>query len=294
MAALGICTAATLLLGVLPDVVMRFGDLSNFTGAIVPGTMPKEPTPRMRDVRDRLVRDVHGRRARRRARLLCVGRACHRRGDFITSPEVGPLFGAVLARAIDTWWNELGRPRGLRRRGSRSWAGHAPRPAILAAHPSALQGQRSASMSPWRSPTFQRTSHPGGVESVAVMPDGPIVGIVIANELIDNLPFRLAVHDGGWGGKHSCSATAIGLLRNCAGSTARSLPSCRPAAFPTAHAPRCKSEPEHEVARSIRPIGAWAAGRHRLRRRPYRGARPAPVARVAPDLSWPRPWLRTI
>jgi NADH-quinone oxidoreductase subunit N len=36
MAALGICTAATILLGVLPDVVMRFGDLSNFTGAIVP------------------------------------------------------------------------------------------------------------------------------------------------------------------------------------------------------------------------------------------------------------------
>jgi SAM-dependent MidA family methyltransferase len=24
-----------------------------------------------------------------------------RRGDFLTSPEVGPLFGAVLARALD-------------------------------------------------------------------------------------------------------------------------------------------------------------------------------------------------
>ena len=36
MAALSICTAATILLGVLPDAVMRFGDLSNFTGAIVP------------------------------------------------------------------------------------------------------------------------------------------------------------------------------------------------------------------------------------------------------------------
>ena len=24
-----------------------------------------------------------------------------RRGDFITSPEVGPLFGAVVARALD-------------------------------------------------------------------------------------------------------------------------------------------------------------------------------------------------
>src|SRR5690349_24077989 len=33
-----------------------------------------------------------------------------RRGDFLTSPEVGPLFGAVLARALDTWWDELGAP----------------------------------------------------------------------------------------------------------------------------------------------------------------------------------------
>ena len=33
-----------------------------------------------------------------------------RRGDFITSPEVGPLFGAVVARALDTWWREVGEP----------------------------------------------------------------------------------------------------------------------------------------------------------------------------------------
>ena len=33
-----------------------------------------------------------------------VGRA-GRRGDFITSPEVGPLFGAVVARFIDAEWD---------------------------------------------------------------------------------------------------------------------------------------------------------------------------------------------
>ncbi len=33
-----------------------------------------------------------------------------RRGDFITSPEVGPLFAAVLARALDAWWKEMGSP----------------------------------------------------------------------------------------------------------------------------------------------------------------------------------------
>src|SRR5947207_7066724 len=33
-----------------------------------------------------------------------------RGGDFLTSPEVGPLFGAVVARALDAWWGELGQP----------------------------------------------------------------------------------------------------------------------------------------------------------------------------------------
>ena len=44
----------------------------------------------------------------------------------------------------------------------------------------------------------QRSSHPDGVRSVASMPDAPFTGVVIANELLDNLPFRLAVFDGGW------------------------------------------------------------------------------------------------
>ena len=29
-----------------------------------------------------------------------------RSGDFLTSPEVGPLFGAVVARSLDAWWRE--------------------------------------------------------------------------------------------------------------------------------------------------------------------------------------------
>jgi SAM-dependent MidA family methyltransferase len=33
-----------------------------------------------------------------------------RGADFLTSPEVGPLFGAVVARALDVWWDEAGRP----------------------------------------------------------------------------------------------------------------------------------------------------------------------------------------
>jgi len=38
------------------------------------------------------------------------GGGAGRRADFLTSPEVGPLFGAVVARALDAEWARLGRP----------------------------------------------------------------------------------------------------------------------------------------------------------------------------------------
>jgi SAM-dependent MidA family methyltransferase len=44
----------------------------------------------------------------------------------------------------------------------------------------------------------QRERHPDGVESLADLPDGPLVGVVVANELLDNVPFRLAVFDQVW------------------------------------------------------------------------------------------------
>jgi SAM-dependent MidA family methyltransferase len=44
----------------------------------------------------------------------------------------------------------------------------------------------------------QRDRHPDQVESTATLSSEPIDGVVIANELLDNLPFRLAVFDAGW------------------------------------------------------------------------------------------------
>lgn len=38
------------------------------------------------------------------------GRGAGHRRDFVTSPEVGACFGAVLASALDEWWNGLGCP----------------------------------------------------------------------------------------------------------------------------------------------------------------------------------------
>jgi SAM-dependent MidA family methyltransferase len=44
----------------------------------------------------------------------------------------------------------------------------------------------------------QRALHPDNIESRETMPEGPITGVVLANELLDNLPFRLFVFDGEW------------------------------------------------------------------------------------------------
>lgn len=115
-----------------------------------------------------------------------------RRGDFITSPEVGPLFGAVIARALDAWWRQLGSPADFTVVEVGAGPGTLAR-SILAAQPACLSRYVAVELS-----ADQRASHPAGVESTASMPTDQIVGVVIANELLDNMPFRLAVYDGGW------------------------------------------------------------------------------------------------
>jgi len=122
-----------------------------------------------------------------------AGRA-GRRGDFLTSPEVGPLFGMVIARALDAWWEELGRPDPFTVVDAGAGPGTLSR-SVLAANPHCSSAMRyvAVEVSP-----AQRALHPAGVESRAGMPPEPFVGVIIANELLDNLPFRLFVFDGGW------------------------------------------------------------------------------------------------
>ena len=115
-----------------------------------------------------------------------------RRGDFITSPEIGPLFGAVLARWIDAEFNRLGQPVDFQVVEVGAGPGTLARSILLAA-PQWAGRYVTVELS-----GAQRATHPAGVESVALLPERPIRGVVIANELLDNLPFRLAVFDGGW------------------------------------------------------------------------------------------------
>ena len=120
------------------------------------------------------------------------GGGAGRRGDFITSPEVGPLFGAVLARWIDSEWHRLGDPADFAIIECGAGPGTLAR-AVLAAAPRWSGHYVAVEVS-----AEQRARHPAGVRSVAEMPAGAHTGVVVANELLDNIPFRLAVFDGGW------------------------------------------------------------------------------------------------
>jgi SAM-dependent MidA family methyltransferase len=122
------------------------------------------------------------------------GRAGRRGGDFITSPEVGPLFGTVIARALDAWWKELGSPNQFDVVECGAGPGTLAR-SILAAQPECADALHYVAVEISAS---QRALHPQGIESRETMPDGLITGVILANELLDNLPFRLFVFDGSW------------------------------------------------------------------------------------------------
>jgi SAM-dependent MidA family methyltransferase len=76
----------------------------------------------------------------------------------------------------------------------------------------------------------QRAMHPDFVESAEEFPDRMIQGVVLANELLDNLPFKLFVFDGTWkeafvGFEHS--GRFVEVLR-----TVNNIPEVLPASAP--------------------------------------------------------------
>jgi SAM-dependent MidA family methyltransferase len=121
-----------------------------------------------------------------------AGGQAGRGGDFLTSPEVGPLFGAVVARWVEAEFRRLGAPAGFTIVEAGAGPGTLAR-SLLAAAPQWSGRYVAVEVS-----AAQRAQHPAGVQSLAELPAGPFAGVVIANELLDNLPFRLAVFDGSW------------------------------------------------------------------------------------------------
>lgn len=154
---------------------------------------------------------------------MAPGRGAGRRGDFLTSPEVGPLFGAVVARALDAEWSRLGRPDPFvvveagAGRGALAHSVLAAAPGCAAAlryvgveRSARLRAEMEAHL-PVEPPATALglaaagATEGGGVDddhvvvagtgpSVTVLDDLPattVTGVVLANELLDNLALRL-------------------------------------------------------------------------------------------------------
>ena len=119
------------------------------------------------------------------------GSGAGRRRDFLTSPEVGPLFGAVIARALDAWWIAAGRPERFPVVEAGAGPGTLAR-SILAAAPACRAALELVLVEVGRA---QWSSHPDGARTVEALPApgalGPGPVVVVANELLDNLPFGL-------------------------------------------------------------------------------------------------------
>ena len=116
-----------------------------------------------------------------------TGGGAGRRRDFLTSPEVGPLFGTVVAQALDTWWRELDSPDPFVVVDAGAGPGTLAR-SVLAAEPACVPAMRYVAVDV-SAPA--RALHPEAVESRADLPPGPFVGVVLANELLDNIPFDI-------------------------------------------------------------------------------------------------------
>ncbi|MEZ5239906.1 MAG: SAM-dependent methyltransferase [Microthrixaceae bacterium] len=145
------------------------------------------------------------------------GGAGRREGDFITSPEVGPLFGSVVASHLDELWDRLDRPdpftvvEGGAGRGALAISARAASPRcseslhwVMVERSAALRSEQARHLDPVPVPGGARRIRPVDgpgphFYSAAELPEGPFVGAVVANELLDNIPCRLMEHtSGGW------------------------------------------------------------------------------------------------
>ena len=119
-----------------------------------------------------------------------------RKKDFITSPEVGPLFGKLISKAIDKCWVEFGQPSHF----TFLECGAGPGTLAKSILRSQMKCKSALKYIAVETSSQQNQSHPPEAQTLSTMPKEIEIGIIFANELLDNLPFDIfeSQNDGSW------------------------------------------------------------------------------------------------
>ncbi len=116
-------------------------------------------------------------------------------GDFLTSPEVSPLFGSTLAEFVSRERARIGEPFRLVEAGAGSGSLLAPLLDAVTVEAWAVEVSPPARLALQKVVPLERV-----VDDIAGAVNR---GVVIANELLDNLPMAIAVRRGsGWAEQH--------------------------------------------------------------------------------------------
>ncbi|MDH3250098.1 MAG: SAM-dependent methyltransferase, partial [Acidimicrobiia bacterium] len=114
-------------------------------------------------------------------------------GDFLTSPEVSPMFGEAIGRLVETEIERVGEPFQLVEVAAGS--GSLLRP-LLSSLDRDLEAWAVEVSPAARSALTEVLPSERVVESLDGVP-APFRGVIVANELIDNLPMAIAQRVGG-------------------------------------------------------------------------------------------------
>ena len=154
-------------------------------------------------------------------------------GDFATAAELGSLFARCVAGYLDTVWHELGQPDPFVIVEGGAGRGTLCRDVLqnVSACRRAVQYVMVERVERQRAEALERVEALGAdvpVTALADLPTGPLVGVVLANELLDNLPFRLLERsETGWREvhiQHSQIATGPSRTEECDGASERQQP----------------------------------------------------------------------
>lgn len=132
------------------------------------------------------------------------GRAT-REGDFLTAPELDPIFGVTLAGQVEEAWDRLGRPARFTLREEAAGSGALGLAILERLAATGSLAAKAVRYLPVEADVRREAAIRGRIEAAGFggrleetsWREAPVVGMVVANELLDALPVhRLTVRSG--------------------------------------------------------------------------------------------------